>query len=367
MSVLTVTQALILGGASVSPLPTNPPAFILSALRGDNGLPGTNGTNGTNGTDANVTNANVNTAIATNATATKGALLLAKPDVGLSNVDNTADSAKSIAPSQLTQAGATTNQAMVWNGTIWAPASISAAPGGSSGQLQYNSAGAFAGVPGVTHASNSTLIVSQAAAAVPLAVQAATSQTGHIFSTRNSVGTACTSVQSDGGMIIDQRAGATYSQMLTVKYIGTEIFAVTLGGATVTGALTLANLTGTISFGGGAQISGTAAAPYPLQAHDGTLGNIKGFLGGGAAVASATALPLPTGRIFHVTGTNNVTSITSPGFKNGAVIMLIFDDVLTFTDGNNLKLSGNFVTSAAATITLGYDGTNWHEACRSVN
>ena len=32
------------------------------------------------------------------------------------------------------------------------------------------------------------------------------------------------------------------------------------------------------------------------------------------------------------------------------------DDVLTFTDGNNLKLAGNFVTTADDTITLAYDG-----------
>ena len=94
---------------------------------------------------------------------------------------------------------------------------------------------------------------------------------------------------------------------------------------------------------------------------------IRGFLGGGAAIASATALPVPTGRVFHVTGTTDITSITSTNFGSGAVITLIFDDVLTFTDGNNLKLAGNFVTSADDTITLVYDGSNWYETSRSVN
>lgn len=94
---------------------------------------------------------------------------------------------------------------------------------------------------------------------------------------------------------------------------------------------------------------------------------IRGLQGGGAAVASATALPLPTGRVFHVTGTTTVTSITSTNFAAGAVITLIFDGILTFTDGSNLKLNGNFVTSADDTITLVYDGTNWYEMCRSVN
>ena len=94
---------------------------------------------------------------------------------------------------------------------------------------------------------------------------------------------------------------------------------------------------------------------------------IRGLQGGGAAVASATALPLPTGRVFHVTGTTTITSITSTDFAAGAVITLIFDGILTFTDGSNLKLNGNFVTSADDTITLVYDGSNWYEMCRSAN
>lgn len=98
---------------------------------------------------------------------------------------------------------------------------------------------------------------------------------------------------------------------------------------------------------------------------DGT--TIGGFLGGGTAVASNTAMPLPTGRVFHVTGTTTITSITSTNFVSGAVITLIFDDVLTFTDGSNLKLAGDFVTTADDSITLVYDGTNWFEASRSIN
>ena len=78
-------------------------------------------------------------------------------------------------------------------------------------------------------------------------------------------------------------------------------------------------------------------------------------------------MPLPTGRVFHVTGTTSITSITSTGFESGAVITLIFDGILTFTDGVNLVLAGNFVTSADDAITLVFDGTNWYEIARSVN
>lgn len=94
---------------------------------------------------------------------------------------------------------------------------------------------------------------------------------------------------------------------------------------------------------------------------------ITGLSGGGAAVASAAALPLPTGRLFHVTGTTNITSITSTNFQSGVCITLIFDGVLTLTDGNNLKLAGNFTTAADATWSGCYDGTNWFETSRSTN
>lgn len=99
---------------------------------------------------------------------------------------------------------------------------------------------------------------------------------------------------------------------------------------------------------------------------DGSTG-IRGLLGGGASVASATALPVPTGRVFHVTGTTTITSITSTNFQSGVCITLIFDGALTFTDGSNLKLAGDFVTTADDTINLCYDGTSWFETSRSVN
>ena len=91
------------------------------------------------------------------------------------------------------------------------------------------------------------------------------------------------------------------------------------------------------------------------------------LLGGGTAVASATAMPLPTGGVVHVTGTTTITSITSTNFQSGVCITLIFDDALTFTDGSNLKLAGDFVTTADDTLSLCYDGTNWLETSRSIN
>jgi hypothetical protein len=94
---------------------------------------------------------------------------------------------------------------------------------------------------------------------------------------------------------------------------------------------------------------------------------IRGLLGGGTAVASATAMPVPTGRVFHVTGTTTLTSVLATNFQSGVVVTLIFDGILTVTDGSNLKLAGDFVTTADDVLTLAYDGSNWFEVSRSVN
>ncbi len=88
----------------------------------------------------------------------------------------------------------------------------------------------------------------------------------------------------------------------------------------------------------------------------------------GAAVASAAAI-VPTGNLFHVTGTTAITSMTATGVADGAVCTLIFDSTPTFTDGSNLKLAGNLVATADDTITLVYSLTDtaWFEVARSVN
>jgi hypothetical protein len=91
------------------------------------------------------------------------------------------------------------------------------------------------------------------------------------------------------------------------------------------------------------------------------------LMGGGTAVASATALPAPTGSLFHVTGTTTITSITATNLGSGVCFTMIFDGVLTVTDGSNLVLAGNFVTTADDTLTVCFDGTNFYETARSVN
>lgn len=86
-------------------------------------------------------------------------------------------------------------------------------------------------------------------------------------------------------------------------------------------------------------------------------------------VASAGTVTLPFGELFHITGTTNITTLNTCDATNARrVVTLIFDGILDFSDGNNLKLSGTFTTSADDVIKLVCDGANWYQVgAESVN
>ncbi len=93
---------------------------------------------------------------------------------------------------------------------------------------------------------------------------------------------------------------------------------------------------------------------------------INGTLDQGmATVASAASVTLPEGNVFTVTGTTGITSIDA--LPAGTVIHLIFESVLTVTDGGNLKLNNSFSATADDVLTLVSDGTDWYEISRSTN
>lgn len=87
--------------------------------------------------------------------------------------------------------------------------------------------------------------------------------------------------------------------------------------------------------------------------------------GNAKTVASAGTITIPGDADFvTISGTTNITSVTASYI--GREVTLLFSGILTFTDGSNLKLAGNFVTTADDTITLKCDGTNWWEMSRAV-
>lgn len=84
------------------------------------------------------------------------------------------------------------------------------------------------------------------------------------------------------------------------------------------------------------------------------------------SVASAGTVTLPSHlRYVNITGTTGITAITASWADR--LVVLRFAGALTVTDGSNLLLNGNFVTTADDTLTLVSDGTNWIEMARSVN
>ena len=79
-------------------------------------------------------------------------------------------------------------------------------------------------------------------------------------------------------------------------------------------------------------------------------------------VASATTMTLPAGNVFHISGVTPITTLNiCDSANNGRLVNLIFDGITTLTDGLNLKLAGDFVTTADDAIQLICDGTNWYQ------
>lgn len=87
-----------------------------------------------------------------------------------------------------------------------------------------------------------------------------------------------------------------------------------------------------------------------------------------ASIASAATLALDgESTVYTVTGTTGITAITPIAAYANKLVTLIFSGILTVTDGGNLKLAGNFTTSADDVLQLVSDGTNWFEVGRSAN
>jgi hypothetical protein len=124
----------------------------------------------------------------------------------------------------IAQSGATSGQALAWNGTAWAPATIAATPGGSSGQVQYNDAGAFGGVSGLTLTSGAL-----SAATIAGGTVTASAPLMSLTQTWNAAGQAFHALDVN----ITNTASATGSTLQRWRVGGSDIFAIsrnTVGG-----------------------------------------------------------------------------------------------------------------------------------------
>ena len=104
---------------------------------------------------------------------------------------------------QTAVAPGTSGNVLTSNGSAWTSAAPpSAAPGGSSGAIQGNTSGAFAGIPGATYdvSTGAITLTAGAATTTPLTVQGAAGQSADLLDVKNSSGTTVASVNYEGGI-----------------------------------------------------------------------------------------------------------------------------------------------------------------------
>lgn len=88
------------------------------------------------------------------------------------------------------------------------------------------------------------------------------------------------------------------------------------------------------------------------------LGKISRFFRGDT-VASASTIA-PSGNVFAVSGTTDISTITASGVEPGTEITLLFADTLTLLNDGNIELAGGpLVTIAGLAVQLTWDGTKW--------
>lgn len=83
-----------------------------------------------------------------------------------------------------------------------------------------------------------------------------------------------------------------------------------------------------------------------------------------ASVASVAGATLPSGPLFHVTGTNAITSWTVPVGCNGTAVggcsfTIIPDAICTWTAAGNIALAGSCVVNKALTFTWDAKNSKW--------
>jgi hypothetical protein len=105
------------------------------------------------------------------------------------------------------------------------------------------------------------------------------------------------------------------------------------------------------------------------------LSDAQNYLESGVFAENQNTLVIPSAATIYppqemdtvlISGTTGITSIFA-SLHQGRRVTLIFQDILTVTDGGNLKLNGNFTSAANSTLTVTCDGTNWYEVSRSTN
>ena len=143
--------------------------------------------------------------------------------------------AGSIAVSKLSITGTPDGTKFLRDDGSWQASGGGGSPGGSSGQIQFNDAGAFGGAVAVAYATSGTHlpVASQSAAIVPLCVKGAASQTGNLFEARNSSNSLRGHLTKDGLLNITFDTAVVLNGLLVTGSNGTTY--ATLGGGGIYG------------------------------------------------------------------------------------------------------------------------------------
>lgn len=172
---------------------------------------------------------------------------------------------------------------------------------------------------------------------------------------------------TQGIKLID--TGTTDVQFANFELIGDFYTEAAGGRCTYTGGIS-GTITCTASSGNNAFFIASSTASTPAWAN---AGDDKNTIQGPTRYANITAaasLTVPgAAEVLMVNGTTGpITSIVATGM-GGRRLTLVFSNATPpqVTDGSNLLLAGNFVTTQWDTLTLVSDGTNWYECSRSAN
>lgn len=207
----------------------------------------------------------------------------------------------------------TSGQVLTVSGGLpsWAAASGGGgSPGGSSGQVQYNNAGAFGGTAAVTYATTGTHVVvaAQGATIVPGCFQGAASQSANLTEWKNSGGTTLASVDSSGNVtcknVVASGAGISLDGVggdVIFRRAGT--LAMTIGNGVVYCNSNVVSFAAfKVSGGTGSGTPGTIIVEgnYARGGSDTNVSGGNGIVRGGAGTGNATAskvqlaVPIPT-------------------------------------------------------------------------
>lgn len=238
------------------------------------------------------------------------------------------------------------------NGILsWAAGGGGGTPGGSDTQFQYNNAGAFGGTSFMTvRAAGFRLgpAGTNDTDADSMTVASAAGKKGMVFQFGNAVptqpvlqaqmsdGTRCFEVQTDGGMIIDQRTAATYSNILEAKYAGVRKFFVDTNGVISTGGseLYLSPTLGIRTDGGAAYTIGSGGSGF------------NGYFAQytNTATVGPVVINKPSGRVNMASGAASVVVTNS--------LVTADSHVLVTRRTNDTTALLSYVTSTAGSFTI---------------